>query len=296
MVRRHRCQILSAAAFALLALAAVAHAQPSRVDCKDSETGSECHARLKCRAGEDLTTCQRRLLRCSEDESLSECKQRARGRSGGTDRSRSRSDSDGYYGPPTRDRERDRARESRGRSGGRSASRGGRRGGGGRAGGGGGGGGSFEANKTFGIGLELGEPSGLTGKVFVSDNAALDFGVGYIYRHYYYGDGLHLYGDVLFHPVSLASAEPFELPLYIGFGFRFWDFDYCYERVCTYGGSAVGLRVPIGLSFDFNNVPIEIFMQLVPVVDFLYGDYYDRYRDRAHAGIDGSVGFRFYFR
>ena len=43
----------------------------------------------------------------------------------------------------------------------------------------------FEANKTFGLGLELGEPTGLTGKYFLSGTNALDFGLGYIYHHYY---------------------------------------------------------------------------------------------------------------
>src|SRR5690349_24781426 len=88
------------------------------------------------------------------------------------------------------------------------------------------GGKKFEANKTFGLGLELGEPTGLNGKYFFGPSTAFDFGVGWIYRHYYYGDGIHLYGDVLFHPVSLVHADGFELPLYIGVGVRFWDFDY----------------------------------------------------------------------
>src|SRR5262249_822544 len=39
------------------------------------------------------------------------------------------------------------------------------------------GGSSFEANKKFGIGLELGEPTGITGKLFLTPNQALDFGI-----------------------------------------------------------------------------------------------------------------------
>jgi hypothetical protein len=105
-----------------------------------------------------------------------------------------------------------------------------------------------------------------------------------------------VYADVLFHPVLVTSAEAFELPLYIGVGLRFWQFDYCFMGLCTYDGSAMGIRVPIGLSFDFNNVPLDIFLQVVPVVDFLYGDYYDRFDRRSHFGVDGSVGIRFYFK
>src|SRR3954470_22337258 len=70
----------------------------------------------------------------------------------------------------------------------------------------------FEANKTFGLGLELGEPDGLNGKYFLSSSNALDFGVGYIYHHYYGDDGIHLYADYLWHPLVLTSAAAFELP------------------------------------------------------------------------------------
>ena len=36
----------------------------------------------------------------------------------------------------------------------------------------------FEANKTFGLGLMLGEPTGLTGKYFIAPQTAIDFGLG----------------------------------------------------------------------------------------------------------------------
>jgi hypothetical protein len=156
------------------------------------------------------------------------------------------------------------------------------------------GGKSFEANKTFGLGLELGEPSGITGKYFLSPSGAIDFGLGYIYGHYYAGDGLHVYADYLWHPLVLASAAPFELPFYIGLGGRFWSFDYGCEpngRNCAYDGAAFGVRVPLGLDLDFNNVPLDIFFQIVPTLDF-----YRHYRDRdLYLGIDASIGVRFWF-
>src|SRR5437868_10374967 len=88
------------------------------------------------------------------------------------------------------------------------------------------GGKNFEANKTFGLGLELGEPDGINGKYFLSGSHALDFGLGYIYGNYYGADGIHVYADYLWHPLSLVSADAFELPLFIGVGGRFWSFDY----------------------------------------------------------------------
>src|SRR5689334_17392474 len=61
------------------------------------------------------------------------------------------------------------------------------------------GGGGFASNGTFGLGIELGEPSGLNGKYFYQPDKAIDFGLGWVYHHYYGGDGFHLYVDHLWH-------------------------------------------------------------------------------------------------
>ena len=159
------------------------------------------------------------------------------------------------------------------------------------------GGGDFEANKKFGLGLELGDVAGLTGKLFVTPNQALDFGIGDLYTTYYgdfgrYGGGIHLYADYLWHPVVLAKPEAFELPLYIGIGGRFWNFDYfCDARGVCSSASAFGVRIPVGIDFDFNNVPLDIFVQLVPTLDFFhnFGPH------SVYLDIDASVGIRYWF-
>jgi hypothetical protein len=144
----------------------------------------------------------------------------------------------------------------------------------------------FSANKTFGVGLMLGAPSGFSAKYFLSRNQALDFGVGAIgyYRH---RDGLHLHMDYLFHPVSLVSARPFELPLYFGIGGRVFDFD---DDDLDDHGLAIGVRAPIGISFDFNNVPLDIFFEIALVLDFVRN-----YRDEVLTDVNGAIGIRYYF-
>jgi hypothetical protein len=261
---------------------AIASAQPA---CRPTETQPECHARLGCRADEDLDECRRRLAASGRDGGRGGNDDARRG--GGT---RQRDDGDRAGRQRGGDRGQRRGDRGRRRGDGR------RRGGGGGGGGGGRDGGGFQANKTFGLGFELGAPTGLVGKAFVSDSTALDFGLGWIYRHYYYGDGVHLYLDYLWHPTALARADAFEMPFYIGVGGRYWDFDYCDNRVCGFRGSAFGVRVPIGIAIDFNNAPIDLFFQVVPVLDFVRGDYYNRYRDRTHLAIDASLGLRFWFK
>lgn len=148
----------------------------------------------------------------------------------------------------------------------------------------------FEANKTFGLGLELGAPTGITGKYFLSSDRALDFGIGDIYN-YFDRSGLHIYGDYLWHPVSLLSSEAFELPFYIGVGGRFWSFDDHRGNGIVDSASAIGLRVPVGVSFDFNTVPLDIFVQVVPVLDFFSG--YAAHS--VYLDIDASLGIRYWF-
>lgn len=150
----------------------------------------------------------------------------------------------------------------------------------------------FVSNGQFGLGLELGQPSGLNGKWFYGPSTALDFGVGVIYHNFYVdGDGFHAYLDHLWHPTQLASNAHFKLPFYVGVGGRMWFFDYrCGGGVCA-NASVFGVRVPLGIAFDFNKIPLDVFAQFVPTVDF-----YRNYRDRTlYIGVDFSIGARYWF-
>ena len=151
----------------------------------------------------------------------------------------------------------------------------------------------YQSNGKFGLGLELGEPTGINGKLFVAPDQALNFGIGDIYHNYYVGgDGLHLYLDYLWHPIELASTDDFKLPFYVGVGGRVWFFDYnCPGAGPCDGASIFGVRIPVGVAFDFNNVPLDVFVQFVPTLDF-YRDYANR--DFA-LDIDFSLGIRYWF-
>jgi len=151
------------------------------------------------------------------------------------------------------------------------------------------GGGKYVANGKFGLGLELGVPTGLNGKYFLSDDRALNFGIGDLYDNYYYErDGIHLYLDYMFHPFVLTQAEAFQLPFFIGIGARLWDF-HDRSRFAD-DGFALGVRVPIGLAFDFNKVPLDVFVQITFVADMFFD-----YRDRFGPHFEGSIGLRYWF-
>lgn len=135
----------------------------------------------------------------------------------------------------------------------------------------------------FGLGLMGGNPSGLSAKVWTSPRVALDAGLGY---SLWYGRALHLHGDVLWHTNSLlqSSADGY-LPLYIGVGARVVMAD---DRN-NYPDMRIGLRVPFGLEYVFNSVPIGLFVEVVPTFDLV------GYPENGFFGQQGSAGFRYYF-
>jgi hypothetical protein len=147
----------------------------------------------------------------------------------------------------------------------------------------------FESNKTFGLGVMLGGPTGICGKYYLTKDTALDFGVGAYYgyrRHYDRYAGLHVHGDFLWHPAVLTKNESFWLPIYVGIGARFLDHD-------DHDYSHLGVRVPFGLMFDFEKTPIDIFLEFALVADIVEFGPYDA--DDGYVDLAFAIGFRYYF-
>jgi len=146
----------------------------------------------------------------------------------------------------------------------------------------------YRPRKTFGIGLMLGDPTGLSAKYFMSGQTALAFGLGNAYHdHHYPNDfhyhGIHFHTDVLWHPVLLVRNPSIRLPFYLGIGGQFR----AYEDGNGNDHSYLGFRVPFGIAIDFVRAPIDIFFELVPTWVFV-GPGDDFY-------IGGALGFRIYF-
>ena len=66
---------------------------------------------------------------------------------------------------------------------------------------------SYSQEKRFGLGLIFGEPTGVSGKMWTSEQNALDAGFAYSFRRRGY---LHLHTDYLWHfPNAFHSSERF---------------------------------------------------------------------------------------
>ncbi len=126
-----------------------------------------------------------------------------------------------------------------------------------------------EYGGNFGLGLELGDPGtwGVVGKVWVDRRNAFQGAVKL-------GDSMSILQlDYLWHDFDLITLkeDSGEMPFYIGVG---GDLDLDTPV-------AIAARMPVGLTYIFNkkNVPVDIYLQLVPTLWF---------------GSGGSTAFRVY--
>jgi hypothetical protein len=134
---------------------------------------------------------------------------------------------------------------------------------------------------TLGIGIILGEPTGITAKLYLKDDQAIQASAGAAFV----ANGLQVNGDYVFHPWILQDKDTFVLPVYIGPGVRFIDYS---------GGSqssshfAAGLRVVGGMLFDFKNVPLDAFVEVAGVLEYDFSK-------GAGVGLNLGAGVRYYF-
>src|SRR5688500_14655693 len=98
---------------------------------------------------------------------------------------------------------------------------------------------------TLGAGIIIGEPTGVTAKLYVKDDQAFQAAAGFAFI----GGGIHVHLDYVFHPLVLQSRDSFVLLAYLGPGARL--IQYRDGRDESY--IALGIRGVAGLLFDFKD-------------------------------------------
>jgi hypothetical protein len=134
----------------------------------------------------------------------------------------------------------------------------------------------------LGVGIILGEPTGITGKLYLKDDQAIQAAVGSAFI----GGGLQIHGDYVWHPYILQTRPSFVLPVYFGPGVRLID----YTNGRASSSFALGARIVGGLLFDFKDVPLDAFIEVAGVLEY-------EFRDGAGAAIklNAGAGVRYYF-
>lgn len=128
-------------------------------------------------------------------------------------------------------------------------------------------------SRGFGLGIVLGEPTGLSAKLWTSSSNAFDFAAAWSFK----GDGhLLLQADYVWHSFDLIRVSSGRLPLYYGIG----------GRVILADDPLLGIRIPLGLNYQFASAPIDIFAEIVPILDLVPSTDFD---------LGGGIGVRFWF-
>lgn len=124
----------------------------------------------------------------------------------------------------------------------------------------------------LGVGLMIGEPTGISLKYWQSQQNAIDGGIAWSLGHY---DAVHLHADYLWHNYSVFDdVEEGQLPLYYGIGGR---------MVFAENDAVLGLRVPVGINYLFEESPVGLFLEVAPTVNIAPSTDFD---------IGGALGVR----
>lgn len=145
--------------------------------------------------------------------------------------------------------------------------------------------------KDFGLGLQLGDHSSITGKLRLQRNTALTFGVGAGWT-WGLGSGLEFSVGYVMHPSLLGVYKPLKLSWYIGGSLDVMILTNTYTNnlgvVQIYGYSPLGLgaHMPIGLDFQLRVLPMSIYAEITPGLDLF---------PRVGPRLGFALGARFFF-
>lgn len=125
----------------------------------------------------------------------------------------------------------------------------------------------------IGLGIILGEPTGISLKSWVGRREAFDIAVAWSFE----GEGaIHIHADYLLHNFSLFRMQKGDLVFYYGIG----------ARVKTVDKTQFGVRFPFGLSYFFEGDPLEIFFELGPIMNL---------SPKTRFRMTTCVGIRYFF-
>lgn len=139
------------------------------------------------------------------------------------------------------------------------------------------------AQSGFGAAVILGEPMGLSAKLWLSPDSALDAGGGWsMYRRTGTGEDIraigapYFYIEYLYHVYDAVAAKTGKFVYFFGLG----------AETALDNSLYLGARLPFGMGYMFENAPIDIFLELVPSIVL---------RPGVTSDMGASAGLRYWF-
>lgn len=137
-------------------------------------------------------------------------------------------------------------------------------------------------DRGFGLGIVIGEPTGISLKNWQGRTTALDGAIAWSFAG---NDFIQLHGDYLSHNFSLLKVEEGQLPFYYGIGGRI-KFTSGDNNKDNADKTRLGVRLPLGLAYLFEKVTLDIFVEVVPVLDLVPETQFD---------LNAAIGIRYFF-
>jgi hypothetical protein len=140
----------------------------------------------------------------------------------------------------------------------------------------------------LGLGVIAGEPTGVSLKYWLDGRHAVDAGVGWSFSE---NESLHLHADYLWHDFGLLRPGDVKgrLPVYYGVGARLkmqddGDGD---GHGSNEDDALFGARFPLGIAWISSSAPVDVFLEIAPVLDLLPG---------TDLSFNAAIGVRYWFR
>lgn len=133
---------------------------------------------------------------------------------------------------------------------------------------------TYSQTRGFGLGIIVGEPTGVSAKYWLSGENALDFGLGYSFVN---KGRFHFHMDYLFHHQNIFRAEE-NFALYYGPGFRL--------KTVEGDDARLAFRFGVGLVWLPRSAPIDVFVEIAPLLDIIPSTDFN---------VNAGLGLRFYF-
>lgn len=103
--------------------------------------------------------------------------------------------------------------------------------------------------KNVGIGIILGQPTGLSAKFWMSRKSAIDVAAAWQFLP---SGSLYVHADYLYQIYHLFPVKKGSLPLYLGVG----------ASATVQAKPTIGIRVPVGIEYLFPSSPLDAFLEI----------------------------------
>src|SRR5579885_2432683 len=145
-----------------------------------------------------------------------------------------------------------------------------------------------EGSGVFGLGLVLGEPTGLSANYWIRNDRSIDGELSFSFNNFFL-----IQSDYLFHFHGLfGTRESFtqHLEPYLGIGGALFFNTASSRTSSTYftdhGSVGFGVRIPFGAEWMIPSSPFGVFAELVPGLGLIPATF---------GFLQGGIGARFYF-